>query len=240
MSGEWNCGLRRAPGRRAAAIAAAGLMMAMGFAAPGAAQSWQGVVVQRGGSTFYIQDGKKRPVEAPADAGCLGDAVAAVDSSLIDSLPLGAPKTDCNAAPHAVTLFDYTFEMPGQPTLQHMHASIRMDETGKLGGSIDYENRDNLSPFCGGIVAGVYGADGTLLQTFTSPIRCTPAVGANGNNEGEPWRRHFDWTAQLREEYVPRAAILDVRAVATGDVKVITADQARQALAKRTGVVSSF
>ena len=136
--------------------------------------------------------------------------------------------------------FEYTFEMPGQPALQHMHAAVNMDSTGRIAGSVDYSNRDELSPFCGGIVVGAYAADGTLLQLFTTPIRCTPAMGANGNNPGEPWRRHFTWSAQLREEYVPRARILDVRAVATGDVKVITDDQAREALEKRTSVVSSF
>ena len=136
--------------------------------------------------------------------------------------------------------FEYTFEMPGQPALQHMHAAIHMDSTGRVAGTIDYLNRDELSPFCGGVVVGAYAADGTLLQLFTTPIRCTPAMGANGNNPGEPWRRHFTWSAQLREEYVSRARILDVRAVATGDVKVITDDQAREALEKRTSVVSSF
>jgi hypothetical protein len=231
----------RTSGRARAFVAPLGAAIALALAVPTAtAQSWQGVVVQRGASTFYIQDGTKRPIEPPATPACLGDALTAVDSSLVDSLPLGPPKTDCEAAQHAVTVFDYTFDMPGQPALQHIRASIRMDETGRLGGSIDYENRDNLSPFCGGIVAGVYGSDGTLLQLFTSPIRCTPAMGANGENAGEPWRRHFTWTGQLREEYVPRAAILDVRAVATGDVKVITAEQAREALQRRTGEVSRF
>lgn len=148
-----------------------------------------------------------------------------------------APGLGAQAAP---ATFDYTFEMPGQPTLQHIHAVVRMDSSGKIAGTIDYENRDDLSPFCGAIVTGVYTSDGTLLQVFTSPIRCTPAMGANGNNPGEPWKRHFTWSAQLREKYVPRAAILDVRAVATGDVKVITDDEAREALEKRTGVVSSF
>jgi hypothetical protein len=136
--------------------------------------------------------------------------------------------------------FDYTFEMPGQPTLQHIHAAVHMDSAGKITATIDYLNRDELSPFCGGLVVGVYSADGSLLQVFTTPIRCTPAMGANGNNPGEPWRRHFTWSAELREEYVPRASILDVRAVATGDVKVITDDQAREALEKRTAVVSSY
>lgn len=144
------------------------------------------------------------------------------------------------APPLPPASFDYTFEMPGQPALQHMHAAIHMDSTGKIAGTIDYLNRDKLSPFCGGLVVGAYAADGTLLQVFTTPIRCTPAMGANGNNPGEPWRRHFSWSAQLREEYVSRAEIVDVRAVATGDVKVITDDQARAALEKRTGVVSSF
>lgn len=136
--------------------------------------------------------------------------------------------------------FDYTFEMPGQPARQNIHAVVRMDSTGKVDATMDYENRDDLSPFCGGIVIGAYTADGTLLQLFTTPIRCTPAMGANGNNPGEPWKRHFTWNAQLREEYAQRAAILDVRAVATGDVKVITTEQAREALARRTAVVSSF
>jgi hypothetical protein len=140
----------------------------------------------------------------------------------------------------APATFEYTFEMPGQPTLQHIHAAIRMDSTGKLFGTIDYLNRDELSPFCGGLVVGAYTADGTLLQLFTTPIRCTPAMGANGNNPGEPWQRHFTWHAQLRAEYAPRARILDVRAVATGDVKVITDKEAREALEKRTSVVSSF
>lgn len=143
-------------------------------------------------------------------------------------------------AQNAPASFEYTFEMPGQPALQHMHAAVHMDSTGRIAGTIDYLNRDELSPFCGGIVVGAYAADGTLLQLFTTPIRCTPAMGANGNNPGEPWRRHFTWSAQLREEYVPRARILDVRAIATGDVKVITDDQAREALEKRTSVVSSF
>jgi hypothetical protein len=136
--------------------------------------------------------------------------------------------------------FDYTFEMPGQPTLQNIHAVVKMDSTGKLDATIDYENRDDLSPFCGGIVIGAYTAEGTLLQTFTTPIRCTPAMGANGNNPGQPWKRHFTWSARLREEYIARADIIDVRAVATGDVKVITEAEARQALEKRTSVVSTF
>jgi hypothetical protein len=148
-----------------------------------------------------------------------------------------APRSGAEPAP---TSFEYTFEMPGQPALQHIQAAIHMDSTGRIAGTIDYLNRDELSPFCGGIVVGAYAADGTLLQVFTTPIRCTPAMGANGNNPGEPWRRHFTWSAQLRQEYVPRAQILDARAVATGDVKVITDDQAREALQKRTGVVSSF
>lgn len=136
--------------------------------------------------------------------------------------------------------FDYTFEMPGQPTLQNVHAVVHMDSTGKLDATIDYENRDDLSPFCGGIVIGAYTAEGMLLQVFTTPIRCTPAMGANGNNPGQPWKRHFTWSARLRGDYVPRARILDVRAVATGDVKVITDEEARQALEKRTSVVSTF
>jgi len=150
-------------------------------------------------------------------------------------------QTSTQSAPEAApATFDYTFEMPGQPTLQNIHVAIHMDSTGRIAGTIDYLNRDDLSPFCGGIVIGAYAADGTLLQVFTTPIRCTPAMGANGNNPGEPWKRHFTWSAQLREEYVPRAQILDVRAVATGDVKVITDDQAREALEKRTSVVSTF
>ncbi len=136
--------------------------------------------------------------------------------------------------------FDYTFEMPGQPALQNIHAVVHMDSTGKLDATIDYENRDDLSPFCGGIVIGAYTADGTLLQAFTTPIRCTPAMGANGNNPGQPWKRHFTWSARLREEYVARADIIDVRAVAAGDVKVITQEEARRALEKRTSVVSTF
>lgn len=150
-------------------------------------------------------------------------------------------QTSAQSTPEAApATFDYTFEMPGQPALQSIHAAINMDSTGRIAGTIDYLNRDDLSPFCGGIVVGAYAADGTVLQVFTTPIRCTPAMGANGNNPGEPWKRHFTWSAQLREEYVPRARILDVRAVATGDVKVITDDQAREALQKRTAVVSSF
>ena len=218
-----------------------GVVATLGAGAHSAvAQSWQGVVVQQGTSAFYIQDGTKRPIEPPATPDCLGDAVTSVDSSLVDSLPLGAPKTSCDAAPHAVTVFDYTFDMPGQPAFQHIHASIRMDESGKVGGWLSYENRDELSPFCGGIVAGVYGSDGTLVQVFTSPIQCIPAMGANGKNVGEPARRRLAWSAQLREDYLPRAAILDVRAVTTGDAKVITAEQAREALEKRTSVVSRF
>ncbi|HEU6452661.1 MAG TPA: hypothetical protein VFT57_14675 [Gemmatimonadaceae bacterium] len=136
--------------------------------------------------------------------------------------------------------FDYTFEMPGQPALQDIHAVVHMDSTGKLDATIDYENRDDLSPFCGGIVIGAYTAEGTLLQVFTTPIRCTPAMGANGKNPGQPWKRHFTWSASLREDYVPRASIIDVRAVATGDVKVITDEEARKALEQRTSVVSTF
>jgi hypothetical protein len=136
--------------------------------------------------------------------------------------------------------FDYTFEMPGQPALQHVHAAVHMDSSGKLTATIDYLNRDELSPFCGGLVVGVYSADGALLQVFTTPIRCAPAMGANGKNRGVPSRQHFAWNAVLRSEYVTRASILDVRAVATGDVKVITDEQAREALEKRTAVVSSF
>ena len=155
--------------------------------------------------------------------------------------PDAPAQTSAQSAPEAaLATFDYTFEMPGQPTLQHIHAAIHMDSTGRIAGTIDYLNRDDLSPFCGGIVIGAYTADGTLLQVFTTPIRCTPAMGANGNNPGEPWKRHFTWSAQLREEYAPRARILDVRAVATGDVKVITDDEASEALEKRTAVVSSF
>ena len=48
-----------------------------------------------------------------------------------------------------------------------------------------------------------------------------------------------DALARAREEPLS-AAILDVRAVVTGDAKVITAEQAREALQKRTGVVSQF
>jgi hypothetical protein len=146
------------------------------------------------------------------------------------------------AAPGAAgqASFDYTFEMPSQPTLQNVHAVVRMDSTGRLDALIDYENRDELSPFCSGLVIGVYTADGTLLQLFTTPIRCTPAMGANGNNPGEPWKRHFTWNARLRTDYVATASIIDVRAVATGDVKVITDAEARQALEKRTSVVSKF
>lgn len=136
--------------------------------------------------------------------------------------------------------FDYTFEMPGQPALQDIHAVVEMDSTGKLQATIDYENRDDLSPFCGGLVIGVYTAEGKLLQVFTTPIRCTPAMGANGNNPGQPWKRHFTWSARLREDYVPSARIIDVRAVATGDVKVITEKEAREALEKRTSEVSTF
>lgn len=136
--------------------------------------------------------------------------------------------------------FDYTFEMPGQPALQDIHAVVRMDSTGKIEATIDYENRDDLSPFCGGLVIGAYTAEGKLLQVFTTPIRCTPAMGANGNNPGQPWKRHFTWSARLRQAYVPSARIIDVRAVATGDVKVITEKQAREALEKRTSVVSTF
>ena len=204
------------------------------------AQGWQGVVVRRGESEFYVQDGSKRPIEPPATPGCLGGIVSGVDTTLIDSLPLGEPKTDCEAAPSAVKVFDYTFDMPGQPALQHLHATISMDETGRIGGWLAYENRDNLSPYCSAIVAGVYGSDGTLLQVFTSPIRCVPAMGANGKNVGQPSTRRLPWSAQLRAELVSRAAILDVRAVATGDVKVITAAQAREALKQRTSVVSQF
>jgi hypothetical protein len=145
-----------------------------------------------------------------------------------------------SSAKSAPASFEYTFEMPGQPALQHIHVAIHMDSMGQIAGTIDYLNRDDLSPFCGGIVVGAYADDGTLLQLFTTPIRCTPAMGADGNNPGEPWRRHFTWQAQLREVYATRARILDVRAVATGDVKVITDDQARVALEKRTSVVSSF
>jgi len=152
-----------------------------------------------------------------------------------------APDTAAQSAQAAApAAFDYTFEMPGQPALQQVHAALQMDSTGRIVGTIDYLNRDELSPFCGGLVVGVYSADGTLLQLFTTPIRCTPAMGANGNNPGEPWKRHFTWNAQIRAEYVARASILDVRAVATGDVKVITNEQAREALEKRTAVVSSF
>lgn len=218
-----------------------GMVALLGAITPAVeAQSWQGVVVQQGESAFYIQDGSKRPIEPPATASCLGEAVTGIASSLIDSLPLGAPKTDCQAAPHAVTVFDYTFDMPGQPALQHLHATLGMDETGRIGGWLSYENRDNLSPYCSGIVAGVYGSDGTLLQLFTSPIQCIPAMGANGKNVGEPSERRIPWSAQLRAELVPRAVILDVRAVATGDAKMITPEQARSALEKRTGVVSHF
>lgn len=160
---------------------------------------------------------------------------------LATTAPNALTQTSAQSAPEAApATFDYTFEMPGQPALQHIHAAIHMDSTGRIAGTIDYLNRDDLSPFCGGIVVGAYAADGTLLQIFTTPIRCTPAMGANGNNPGEPWKRHFTWSAQLREEYVTRGRILDVRAVATGDVKVITDDQAREALQKRTAVVSSF
>ena len=150
----------------------------------------------------------------------------------------GAPAQ--SAAQATASDFDYTFEMPGQPTLQNIHAAVHMDSAGKITATIDYLNRDELSPFCGGLVVGIYSADGSLLQVFTTPIRCTPAMGANGNNPGEPWRRHFTWSAELRAEYVPRATIVDVRAVATGDVKVITDEQAREALEKRTSVVSSY
>lgn len=222
-------------------IAVFGTLVLLAFAATTAeAQSWQGVVVQQGESAFYIQDGTKRPIEPPATPGCLGEVAQGVDRSLIDSLPLGAPKTDCNPAPHAVTVFDYTFDMPGQPAFQHLHATLRMDETGKIGGWLAFENRDELSPFCSGIVAGVYGSDGTLLQLFTSPIQCIPAMGANGKHVGEPATRRVAWSAQLRAELVARAVILDVRAVSTGGAKVITAEQAREALEKRTSVVSQF
>lgn len=158
----------------------------------------------------------------------LGGAAALV------ALAVSAPRAAGQAS------FDYTFEMPGQPALQDIHAVVHMDSTGKLDATIDYENRDDLSPFCGGIVIGAYTADGTLLQVFTTPIRCTPAMGANGNNPGQPWKRHFTWSARLREDYVPRAGIIDVRAVATGDVKVITDEEARKALEKRTSVVSTY
>lgn len=144
------------------------------------------------------------------------------------------------AAAGQASLFDYTFEMPAQPTLQNVHVVVRMDSTGMLAATIDYENRDELSPFCAGLVIGVYKADGALLQLFTTPVRCTPAMGANGNNPGEPWKRHFTWNARLRPDYAASASIIDVRAVSTGDVKVITDQQAREALEKRTSVVSSF
>lgn len=242
----WLAGTRVPRARRARLHGAPGFVLVGALVTlasaprPAAAQSWQGVVVRRGASAFYLQDGTKRPIEPPATVDCLGGSVVSADSSLIDSLPLGTPKTDCEAAPHAVTVFDYVFDMPGQPALQHLHASIRMDETGKIGGWLAYENRDNLSPFCGGVVAGVYSSDGALLQLFTSPVQCIPAMGANGKNVGEPAERRVAWSAQLRAELVPRAAILDVRAVVTGDAKVITAEQAREALQKRTGVVSQF
>ncbi len=159
-------------------------------------------------------------------------ALAAIGALV--ALALAAPRAAGQAS------FDYTFEMPGQPALQDVHAVVRMDSTGKLEATIDYENRDDLSPFCGGLVIGAYSADGTLLQLFTTPIRCTPAMGANGNDPGQPWKRHFTWSARLRNDYVARASILDVRAVATGDVKVITDEEAREALGKRTSVVSRF
>lgn len=241
LAGAWRSDARCTRKWRAPGLALLGVVATLGAAAHSAvAQSWQGVVVRQGPGAFYIQDGTKRPIEPPATPDCLGDAVTSVDSALVDSLPLGAPKTSCDAAPHAVTVFDYTFDLPGQPAFQHIHASIRMDASGKVGGSLAYENRDELSPFCGAIVAGVYGSDGTLLQLFTSPIQCIPAMGANGKNIGEPARRRVAWSAQLREDYVPRAAILDVRAVTTGDAKVITAEQAREALEKQTSVVSKF
>lgn len=70
------------------------------------AQSWEGMVVEQGQTTYYIEGGEKRLVEEPASAACLGKTAVEADSGLIASLPLGPPKIDCEPSPHPVSLFD--------------------------------------------------------------------------------------------------------------------------------------
>jgi len=227
--------------RRAIAVTALGsLALLATVTRDSRAQSWDGVVVAQGQAMFYMEGGQKRSIEPPATPECLGATPVTVEPGTIDAIPLGPPKTDCARAPHAVSLFDYTFAMPGQPALQHMHAVVRMDDTGKVGGSISYQNKDYLSPFCGAIVAGVYTAEGTLLQEFASPVECVRARSSSGKDADVVATRNVQWLVQLRADLVTRAQILDVRAVSTKGVKVITPQEARAALEKSINVVSEY
>jgi hypothetical protein len=217
-----------------------GSCMLLVTAAPRArAQSWQGVVVTRGTAAFYLENGKRRAIPNPATVACLGGAFTDVTPAFIDSLPMGAPKTDCARAADAVSVFKYSFSMPEHPERQHIVAMIRMDKTGKIGGSIVYNNEYEGS-FCGGIVVGAYDANGTLLQAFASPTNCANGTAQNKNHPGEPVAKRVAWSTQVRGDLVPRLGLLDVRAVATYNQPVITQAQAREALDQRVTVVSTF
>ncbi len=124
-----------------AGLTVLGIVMLLASAVSRArAQSWQGVIVKQGSISYYIEDGKKRSILNSATATCLGGTAVQVDGRFLDSIPTGLPKTDCQQAPHPVSLFTYSFAMPDHPESQRIQAVIRMDSTGQVGGWLVYEN----------------------------------------------------------------------------------------------------
>jgi hypothetical protein len=128
-----------------------------------------------------------------------------MDWSFVQSFPAGDPKYGCDKAPNSVFLFNYNFKM-NDPGSNHIHATIRADQLGKIGGEFTYDN-DSMWGFCGGIVVGLYDSAGQQLKFFTPPSGCI-----DGKPPGGAIQRPVPWNDSFDSGLFSRISRLEVRA----------------------------